>query len=133
MRVSTPFFAVVLAAVFVSWHRTERTLSIHSITTPRARGVLLGRRHGHLRPRHRRRRSARRHTFKLGYFSAALVFVGLILIPVAGYWRFHMNGVLAFWFAYVVTRPIGASFADWTGKSRSPTGLGAGDGPWPWC
>ena len=66
--------------------------------------------------------------FKLGFFSAALVFVGLILIPVVGYWRFHMNGVLAFWFAYVVTRPIGASFADWTGKSRSLTGLGWGDG-----
>jgi uncharacterized membrane-anchored protein len=39
-----------------------------------------------------------------------------------------MNEVLAFWFAYVVTRPIGASFADWTGKSRSLTGLGWGDG-----
>ena len=125
--VSTPFFAIVLAAVFVVWHRTEKTLSIHSITTPRREAFYwaavmatfaLGTAAGDLLAT----------TFKLGYFSAALLFVGLILIPVVGYWRFHMNEVLAFWFAYVVTRPIGASFADWTGKSRSLTGLGWGDG-----
>jgi uncharacterized membrane-anchored protein len=125
--VSTPFFAIVLAAVFVAWHRTEKTLSIHSITTARREAFYwaavmstfaLGTAAGDLLAT----------TFKLGFFSAALVFVGLILIPVVGYWRFHMNGVLAFWFAYVVTRPIGASFADWTGKSRSLTGLGWGDG-----
>jgi uncharacterized membrane-anchored protein len=46
-----------------------------------------------------------------------------------GYFRFHMNEVLAFWFAYVVTRPIGASLADWTGKSKELSGLGWGDGP----
>jgi uncharacterized membrane-anchored protein len=125
--VSTPFFAIVLAAVFVVWHRTEKTLSIHSITTPRREAFYwaavmstfaLGTAAGDLLAT----------TFKLGYFSATLLFVGLILIPMVGYWRFHMNGVLAFWFAYVVTRPIGASFADWTGKSRSLTGLGWGDG-----
>jgi len=65
----------------------------------------------------------------LGYFSATLVFVGLILIPAVGYWRFHMNEVLAFWFAYVVTRPIGASLADWTSKPTQTSGLGWGDGP----
>ena len=29
----------------------------------------------------------------------------------------------------MTTRPLGASFADWTGKSRAAHGLGWGDGP----
>ena len=126
--VSTPFFAIVLAAVFVvrASHRKDLVHTQHHYAT--ARAVPSGRGDVHLRSWHRRRRSLLATTFKLGFFSAALVFVGLILIPVVGYWRFHMNGVLAFWFAYVVTRPIGVLFADWTGKSRSLTGLGWGDG-----
>jgi uncharacterized membrane-anchored protein len=40
-----------------------------------------------------------------------------------------MNAILAFWFAYIVTRPLGASFADWMGKSQIVGGLGWGDGP----
>jgi uncharacterized membrane-anchored protein len=126
--VSTTFFAVVLAAVFVAWQRTEQSLSIHTITTPRREAFYwatvmatfaLGTAAGDLVAT----------TFKLGYFSATLVFVGLILIPAVGYWRFHMNEVLAFWFAYVVTRPIGASLADWTSKPTQTSGLGWGDGP----
>jgi uncharacterized membrane-anchored protein len=40
-----------------------------------------------------------------------------------------MNRILLFWFAYVFTRPLGASFADWLGKDRHLRGLGLGDGP----
>jgi uncharacterized membrane-anchored protein len=126
--VSTTLFAIVLGAVFVAWQRTEKSLSIHTITTPRREAFYwatvmatfaLGTAAGDLLAT----------TFNLGYFTATLIFVGLIFIPAVGYWRFHMNEVLAFWFAYVVTRPIGASLADWTSKPTQTSGLGWGDGP----
>jgi uncharacterized membrane-anchored protein len=126
--VSSAFFAVVLAAVFVIWHRTERTLSIHSISTTRrelfywatvmatfALGTALG--------------DYTAHTLHLGYFASAVLFAVLILIPAVGYRYFRMNEVLAFWFAYVLTRPLGASIADWLGKPKNVSGLDLGDGP----
>ena len=57
-----------------------------------------------------------------------ILFAGIIAIPAVGWWRFDMNPIVAFWFAYIVTRPLGASFADWFTKSPSITGLGLGDG-----
>ncbi len=126
--VSTTFFAVVLGVVFVAWYRTEGTLSIHSIFTTRrelfywvtvmatfALGTAAG--------------DFTAHTVKLGYFDSAVLFAGLILIPAVGYRFFGMNEVLAFWFAYVLTRPLGASIADWLGKPKHLSGLGLGDGP----
>ena len=125
--VSSVFFAVVLTVVFVVWHRTEGTLSIHSITTTRrelfywaavlstfALGTAAG--------------DYTAHTLKLGYFASAILFAGLILIPAVGYRFLHMNEVLAFWFAYVLTRPVGASIADWLGKPKNLSGLALGDG-----
>jgi len=119
---------VVLAVVFVAWYRTEGTLSIHSIFTTRrelfywvtvmatfALGTAAG--------------DFTAHTVKLGYFDSAVLFAGLILIPAVGYRFFGMNEVLAFWFAYVLTRPLGASIADWLGKPKHLSGLGLGDGP----
>ena len=53
----------------------------------------------------------------------------MIAIPALGYWRFGMNSILAFWFAYVVTRPLGASFADWLAVSPERGGLALGTGP----
>ena len=58
----------------------------------------------------------------------AFLFAGLILVPAVGFRWFHWNAVFSFWFAYVVTRPLGASFADWMGKPRIVGGLGWGDG-----
>jgi len=126
--VSSLFFALVLAAVFVAWHRTEGTLSIHSITTMRrelfywaavmatfAFGTAVG--------------DYTAHTLGLGYFASAILFAGLILIPAVGYRYLQMNEVLAFWFAYVLTRPLGASIADWLGKPKYLSGLALGDGP----
>ncbi len=52
----------------------------------------------------------------------------MIAIPAIGYWKFNWNPVLAFWFAYVATRPLGASVADWMGKPASASGLGLGSG-----
>jgi uncharacterized membrane-anchored protein len=57
------------------------------------------------------------------------MFAAIIAIPAIGYWRFGMNSILAFWFAYVVTRPLGASFADWLAVSPARRGLGLGTGP----
>jgi uncharacterized membrane-anchored protein len=125
--VSTVFYALVLFAVFRIWHRVEGTLSIHSITTERREvfywaAVLatfaLGTAAGDLTA----------VTFGLGYFGSGLMFAAIIAVPAIGYWRFEMNSILAFWFAYVVTRPLGASFADWLGVSSARGGLGIGTG-----
>ena len=125
--VSAPFFAVVLAAVFFTWDRTEKTLDIHSVRTFRRElfywaavvaTFALGTAAGDMTA----------YTFHLGYFGSLVLFSCIILIPAIGYWKFRMNSILAFWFAYVITRPVGASFADWLGKPRSVHGLGFGSG-----
>lgn len=126
--VSTVFYAVVLAVVFWAWQRSEGTLSIHSIRTPRREtfywaAVLatfaLGTAAGDLTA----------VTFGLGYFGSGLMFAAVIAVPAIGYRRFGMNSILAFWFAYVITRPLGASFADWLAVSPARGGLGLGTGP----
>jgi uncharacterized membrane-anchored protein len=126
--VSAAVFAVTLVAMFMLWYNVERTLSIHSIDVPRREmfywvSVLvafsLGTAVGDL--------SA--YTFGLGFFHSAILFSIVLLLPALAYRLFKLNGVLAFWLAYIMTRPVGASFADWTGKSKSLGGLGWGDGP----
>jgi uncharacterized membrane-anchored protein len=67
-------------------------------------------------------------TFGLGYFGSGLLFAAVIAVAALGYYRFRMNSILAFWFAYVVTRPLGASFADWLAVSSARGGLGIGTG-----
>jgi uncharacterized membrane-anchored protein len=124
---SSIFFAIVLAVVFWLWSRVEPTLSIHSITTTRrelfywaavlatfAMGTALG--------------DLAAYTFNLGFLSAGIVFAVLFALPGLAYFGFRVNGILAFWSSYVMTRPLGASFADWTGKSRHAGGIGVGDG-----
>ena len=51
-----------------------------------------------------------------------------IAVPALGYWLFGLNEIIAFWFAYIVTRPLGASFADWMGRPSNLGGLGLGTG-----
>jgi uncharacterized membrane-anchored protein len=124
---SSALYGIALVAVFVTWNRAEHTLSIHSIDSPRreafywaavvstfALGTAVG--------------DMTAVTLHLGYFTSMVLFAGLIAIPVIGIWKFHWNAILAFWFAYIVTRPLGASFADWLGKPSSSKGLGLGDG-----
>ena len=125
--VSSVLYAALLAAVFICWQRTEKTLSFHDVYTPRrelfywaavvatfAMGTAVG--------------DLTAVTLHLGYFSSILLFGGLILLPAVGYYRLNLNPVLAFWTAYVLTRPLGASVADWLGKPASVGGLGWGDG-----
>jgi uncharacterized membrane-anchored protein len=125
--VSTAFYVVVLAGVFLAWQRSEGTLSIHSITTPRREifywttvcaTFALGTATGDLTAR----------TLNLGYLLSGVLFAAVMLVPAIGYRRFRLNGVFAFWFAYVVTRPLGASFADWVGVSHARGGLAVGTG-----
>ena len=68
-------------------------------------------------------------TLHLGYLVSAVLFAGLMLIPAAGYRLLGMNEIFAFWFAYVLTRPLGASIADWLSKPHGVGGLALGDGP----
>jgi uncharacterized membrane-anchored protein len=65
-------------------------------------------------------------TLRLGYFSSGVLFAILFAVPALAYWLLGLNEIAAFWFAYIMTRPLGASFADWFGKS-SLGGLGLGD------
>jgi uncharacterized membrane-anchored protein len=125
---STILFAIMLTLVFTAWQRSEGTLSIHSIHTPRREAFYwaavvatfaMGTAAGDLAA----------YTAGLGFLSAGLFFAVLFALPGIGYRFFGLNPILAFWFAYVLTRPLGASFADWLGKSRSGGGLGLGDGP----
>jgi len=124
---STILFAVILIAVFTVWYRGERTLSIHSITNPRREvfywaavmaTFALGTAAGDMTA----------VTLGLGYFSSGLLFAGLIAIPALAYWLLGLNEIMAFWLAYILTRPLGASFADWAGKPQRIGGLGKGDG-----
>ena len=124
---TTPLFAAIVAAVFVLWYRSEGTLSIHTITTRRREGFYwaavlgtfaLGTAAGDLTAT----------TLDLGFFGSIVLFASVMAIPAVGWWRFDMNPILAFWFAYVITRPLGASIADWLSKPAAITGLGLGDG-----
>jgi uncharacterized membrane-anchored protein len=125
--VSTSFFAVALAVIFVAWYTTEKTLSIHSIKTRRREmfywatvmaTFALGTAAGDMTS----------ITMHLGYFSSGVMFAVLISLPALAYYRVGLNEIFAFWLAYILTRPLGATFADWIGKPKSISGLGLGTG-----
>jgi uncharacterized membrane-anchored protein len=126
--ISTAFYLVVLAAVLSVWYVSERTLSIHSIHTPRREAFYwatvlatfaLGTAAGDLTAT----------TMHLGFFASGIMFTAWILVPAVAYLRFGVNEVLTFWFAYILTRPLGASFADWMAVSPHNGGLGFTTGP----
>ena len=125
--VSTSFFAVALAVIFAAWYLTEKTLSIHSIYTPRRElfywaavmaTFALGTAAGDMTAT----------TMGLGYFTSGVMFGVLFVLPALAYKLFGLNAILAFWTSYVLTRPFGASFADWAGKAPNLSGLGLGTG-----
>lgn len=126
LALSTTVFAVLLAVVFGVWWSTQRTLSIHSITTtPRELFYWL----------------AILVTFALGTAAgdwileltgwapgiSVLLPAGLIVGVVIG-WRLGANSVLAFWLAYILTRPLGANLGDWLGLPPDQGGIGLGVG-----
>jgi uncharacterized membrane-anchored protein len=65
----------------------------------------------------------------LGYLASGILFGAVILVPAVAWWKLDLNSVAAFWSAYVVTRPLGASFADYLSKPATTSGVGFGDGP----
>lgn len=125
---STAFYAVVLAVVLTAWRRSEGTLSIHSITTRRRElfywstvlaTFALGTAAGDLTA----------DSLGLGFLGSGILFALLFAVPALAWWRLRLDPVVAFWSAYVLTRPLGASFADWFGKPHwFGGGLGYGDG-----
>jgi uncharacterized membrane-anchored protein len=124
---TTLLWAAVLAVIFWAWQRHEGTLSIHSIVTQRREGYYwatvfatfaLGTALGDFTA----------SSLNLGYLSSGILFGVAIFIPAVAGWRFGLNHVAAFWMAYVLTRPLGASFADYISKPRNISGIGFGDG-----
>lgn len=125
--VSTPFFLAALTAVFALWYAVERTLSIHGIRTRRREtfywaAVLatfaLGTAAGDLTA-----------TTGFGYLGSVALFAAAICVPAVGHRFGALGAVPAFWTAYVITRPLGASLADWMALGHVRGGLGIGLGP----
>ena len=121
-------FAVALILVFIAWYATEHTLSVHTIVTLRrelfywaailftfslgtSAGDLISERLGQ------------------GYLVAGLIFAAGIALIVIAYRFFHLNAVLAFWLAYILTRPLGASLGDLLTAAKEDGGLGLGTIP----
>lgn len=122
LMITSTVFAVILATVLITWYITEKTLDVHKINTLRREifywatvlatfmlGTALG--------------DFTAMSLHLGNLVSGLMFIGLIAVPAVAYKLFGMNEIFAFWFAYIITRPLGASFADWLAHER---GLGTG-------
>jgi uncharacterized membrane-anchored protein len=119
---TTSVFAVCLAATFVTWYRSERTLSIHTIVTRRREAFYwlailftfaLGTSAGDLLS----------EELALGYLTAALMFGAVIAAVTLAYYS-GAHAVLTFWVAYVLTRPFGASIGDLLTAGRGEGGFG---------
>ena len=125
---SALFFVCVLAIVFGCWYAAEHTLSIHSIRTPRRELFYWAAVLSNVRPRHGCRGHDRvddESSATSPPVSCSPSFSPCRPWPAA----LGLNAVAAFWSAYVLTRPVGASFADWLGVPSSRRGLGLGTGP----
>jgi uncharacterized membrane-anchored protein len=125
LQTTTLIFSVALASVFIGWYSSERTLSIHTIQTTRREVFYwatilftfsLGTAAGDLVS----------EGLNLGYGVAALGFGALIVLVTIAHFMFKLNAVPAFWIAYVLTRPFGASCGDLLSQSVSDGGLGLG-------
>lgn len=118
-------FSVLLAATFVIWYSAERTLSIHSVFTTRREAFYwlailftfaLGTAVGDLVAEH----------YELGYLTTGVLFGAIIAAIAFCHYALKMNSILAFWLAYILTRPLGASFGDLLSQPREYGGLGFG-------
>jgi uncharacterized membrane-anchored protein len=125
LETTTIAFAIALAATFAAWFASEKTLSIHTIFTSRREGFYwlailftfaLGTAAGDL--------AAER--LNLGFWLSALLFAGMIAAVAIAHFRFKLNAVLAFWIAYILTRPLGASLGDYLSQPVPDGGLGLG-------
>lgn len=126
--ISATIYAVTTAVIFGLWYLVEKTLSVHSIYTRRrelfywaavlatfAMGTAVG--------------DMTAVSFQLGFFASGVLFLVVFAIPGIAYRLTGLNEIVAFWFAYIITRPLGASFADWLAVPVSQGGLNLGKGP----
>lgn len=123
--VTTVAFAGALIVTFVAWYGVEKSLSVHTIKTTRRElfywsAILftfaLGTAGGDLLA----------DGAHLGYTYSALLFAGSIALVTLLYYKFGLNAVVAFWLAYILTRPLGASLGDLMSQPTSNGGLGLG-------
>ena len=125
LAVSTIVFSIALALTFIAWYRVEGSLSIHTVDNGRREAFYwttilftfaLGTAAGDLFS----------EKFALGYFATLLIFVAMICV-IGGAFRLRLvGGVAAFWAAYIVTRPLGASLGDFLSQPKDQSGLGLG-------
>jgi uncharacterized membrane-anchored protein len=117
LTTSTIVFGTLMFATFGAWHASEKTLSIHSIHTPKREAFYwtailftfaLGTAAGDLVA----------EKYNLGYGKSVALFAGLIALIAFGFWKFKLNAIFAFWAAYVLTRPLGASIGDLFSQPR---------------
>ena len=125
LTTTTAVFGVALIVTFALWYASERTLSIHSITTTRRElfywlAILftfaLGTAAGDLLA----------EGLNLGYGTSALIYGSMIALVALAHYAFRLNAVLAFWLAYILTRPFGASCGDLLSQPAANGGLGLG-------
>jgi uncharacterized membrane-anchored protein len=125
LQTTTIAFSVILACVFGAWYWSERTLSVHTIVTSRREAFYwlailftfaLGTSAGDLVA----------EKLELGYLPSLGIFAGAIAIIAVAHLRFRLNAILAFWLAYILTRPLGASIGDYLSQPVEETGLGLG-------
>jgi uncharacterized membrane-anchored protein len=125
LTTSTPLFAGALALTFAAWFASERTLSIHTILTTRREAFYwltvlftfaLGTAAGDL--------VAER--INMGYWKSALLFGAVIALVTYAHLKLRLNAILAFWLAYILTRPFGASVGDFLSQPRDAGGLALG-------
>ncbi len=125
LQTTTIVFSLALVATFAIWYTVERTLSIHSITTTRREAFYwlailftfaLGTSGG----------DQVAETYGLGFFVSILIFAGAIGLVTLAHFKFGLGPITAFWAAYILTRPLGASIGDWMSQPTADGGLGLG-------
>jgi uncharacterized membrane-anchored protein len=125
LQTTTYLFSAALALVFAVWYWVERTLSVHTIVTTRREAFYwlailftfaLGTSAGDLFA----------EKLELGFLPSAGIFAGAIAVIAVAHFRFKLNAILAFWLAYILTRPLGASIGDYLSQPVEETGLGLG-------
>lgn len=123
--VTTIAFAIALAITFGIWYSKEKTLSIHSIYTTKREAFYwlailftfsLGTAAGDLFS----------EGMNFGYGPSIIIFAAVIALIAVAHFKFNMDGVLAFWIAYILTRPLGASIGDFMSQSHGDGGLALG-------
>jgi uncharacterized membrane-anchored protein len=125
LQTTTIAFGAILALVFASWYWSEKTLSVHTIVTTRREAFYwlavlftfaLGTSAGDLVA----------EKLELGYLPSVGIFAGAIAVVALARFRFKLNAILAFWIAYILTRPLGASIGDYLAQPVEESGLGLG-------